>query len=72
MTRVMISRIMVSWVITPMASIVIPGIMCAAIRRRGEGCVRTHCMHKRSRCNACAVEYISLDNEKKKKDDLHP
>ena len=44
MTRVVIPRIMVSWVITPMASIVIPRIMCAAIReRRRIVCTHTAC-----------------------------
>ena len=37
-----------------------PRIMCAAIREEEKECVHTHCMHKRSRCNACAVEYTVL------------
>ena len=31
-----------------------------------------HTLHaQEEQCNACVVEYTSLDNEKKKKDDLH-
>ena len=54
-----------------MASIVIPWIMCAAIReRRRNVCTRT--LHaQEEQCNACAVEYTVLGQEKKKRDDLH-
>ncbi len=56
MTRVVIPRIMVSWVITPMASIVIPG-SCVQPLERGEGmCAHTlHAQEEQVQCMCCRV-----------------